>query len=360
MKFSKKKHSKSAIDLKHQQTNYSIVNKAFSVPVFLCLTLIIVLLSSCSKDDVPDTPAIPTVKDIYICGDVLESSGIYKIATYWKNGIATPLTDGTNDAFTSAITVIDDDIYVAGYDEPNGTKIPTYWKNGIATHLTTSSGIANDIIVVGDDIYVAGFSNNGATYWKNGIATPLTDGTLDSDASAITVVGDDVYVVGNKGKNDGMTKYVAMYWKNGIGTPLTDGSNHAFAIAITVVGDDVYITGNESNGTKHVAKYWKNGIATPLTDGTQSAGAGAITVVNDDVYIASTGGYWKNGIATPITKGGGFVGMTVVGDAVYVAGNKQKNTGHRVATYWKNGTAINFVPDAVFNSRAFDMFITTQ
>jgi hypothetical protein len=49
------------------------------------------------------TPA-NSKKTVYVAGN--EDEGRY-IAKYWKNGVATALTDGTNPAIASAIVVID-------------------------------------------------------------------------------------------------------------------------------------------------------------------------------------------------------------------------------------------------------------
>ena len=93
MKFLKKKHSKTTFSLRHQKTNYLSVNKTIRMFAFLFLTFTI-LLSSCSKDDdEPTEPSVKTVKDIYICGT--EKIGITKVATYWKNGVATTIVTGT-------------------------------------------------------------------------------------------------------------------------------------------------------------------------------------------------------------------------------------------------------------------------
>ena len=104
-----------------------------------------------------------------------------------------------------------------------------------------------------------------------------------------------------------------------------------------------------------MAKYWKNGVEVVLSDGTVDAGASSIAVVDGNIYIAgneinkSTGNtmavYWKNGARTVLDNGGtgsfGAVATTisVIGKDVYVAGRIEKNN-KRIATYWKNGTAI--------------------
>jgi len=69
-------------------------------------------------------------KELYIAGN----DGSY--ASYFKNGSIFHLTDGTNEAETSAIAIWGNDVYVTGYENIAGHNIPTYWKNGAAIHLT--------------------------------------------------------------------------------------------------------------------------------------------------------------------------------------------------------------------------------
>lgn len=66
--------------------------------------------------------------DVYLAGST--SAGIHRQATYWKNGNAVTLTDGSNNAEASSIVVSGEDVYVSGY-EYNGTKnVAKYWKTG--------------------------------------------------------------------------------------------------------------------------------------------------------------------------------------------------------------------------------------
>ena len=89
--------------------------------------------------------------------------------------------------------------------------------------------IATSISVVGNDVYVAGVEVEGPVnltmYWKNGNPVKLTDGSTWAEAKSITVSGNDVYVAGFE---DG----VAKYWKNGSSVILGDVSKYSEAWSI--------------------------------------------------------------------------------------------------------------------------------
>jgi hypothetical protein len=84
-------------------------------------------------------------------GDTYENmfrkQDIYNIAKCWQNGKAVNLSDGKHEARAASIYVVGKDVYAAGYEaigEPgedmNGGEIikqvATYWKNGVAVPLS--------------------------------------------------------------------------------------------------------------------------------------------------------------------------------------------------------------------------------
>ena len=86
------------------------------------------------------------------------------------------------------------DVYVAGYGSQAGldaNRVATLWKNGVATRLTdgTWEAYARSVAVSGGDVYATGYEYDGAHYiakvWKNGVATDLTDGTHQARANSI-------------------------------------------------------------------------------------------------------------------------------------------------------------------------------
>jgi len=58
----------------------------------LIVLLITITLFSCNKDD--DTPENNITTDVYVAG--FEDNGLRTVAKLWKNGVGTPLTDGSH------------------------------------------------------------------------------------------------------------------------------------------------------------------------------------------------------------------------------------------------------------------------
>lgn len=134
--------------------------------------------------------------DEYVVGTQNSPTTALGMATIWKNGEATLLTDGNNSiGVARAVLVVGNDVYVVGYEQENysggGPTYAKYWKNGAAVKLSTVNSNAISIAVFDNDVYVAGWENNGtrdvAKYWKNGTPVSLTDGAFTSVGNSITL-----------------------------------------------------------------------------------------------------------------------------------------------------------------------------
>jgi hypothetical protein len=234
---------------------------------------------------------------IYVSGDdVYLGGGEGNLVKYWKNGVPVTLTDGKAGGTVWGLAVSGKDVYAVGFVYgntqvgPNSyviAPVATYWKNGAAVSLSdgTRSAVLTAVAVSGGDLYMAGFEagdevNGTAPYlakvWKNGVPVVLTPSTLGAVAKAIAVVGSDVYVAGYE---DSGPAVVAKYWKNGAPVNLTHGPRDAVATGIAVWGTDVYVSGAEHNGQAWGAKVWKNGVPTLLSGGTLDANALGLAVV---------------------------------------------------------------------------------
>jgi hypothetical protein len=74
------------------------------------------------------------------------------IATYWKNGVATKLSDGTSNTDAYTILVYNSDLYSAYYNSANSgaSSIPAYLKNNIPQMInagTSVYGVVSDIFI---------------------------------------------------------------------------------------------------------------------------------------------------------------------------------------------------------------------
>jgi hypothetical protein len=368
-----------------------------SQKLFALVFMVVVIVSagSCGKEENGD-PSDPdgnngTVPKSDIVG--YEYNGSKYIAQYWKDGVATPLSDGTKNAEALSVSVSGEDVFVAGYEnEVSGslyddpTKMPKYWKNGISVPLNVfdfgvgvsngTNGAAMSVFGRNGNAYIVGYMSDGglnnsiAAIWINGgtptLLTSQYNGSSEANSVFVTESG-DIYVVGEKSFMAGNGEH-ALLWVNGSEIPLTDGSTTSRAYSVYVSGSDVYVCGGWFNSAKTTweAVYWKNGAMTHLTDGSTFAMAYSIYANGNDVHVVgdkslsasamSDAAYWKNGTFTSLSKGTGSAkSVYVSGSDVYVCGYKYANSTY-VATCWKNGNTY-LLTDGTEKSFATGIFI---
>lgn len=125
--------------------------------------------------------------DTYIIGNVF-LNGYESHAAVWKNGQETVLDNFSGASSANAIFINGNDVYIAGMINNNAV----FWKNGIATQLSNSAS-AWDIKVVDDDVYVVGrdfnilTGNLEAILWKNGDKKLLSGNSHEANAFSILV-----------------------------------------------------------------------------------------------------------------------------------------------------------------------------
>src|SRR5690349_15397291 len=93
----------------------------------LPLLAIIFLIFSCSKHN----DINPASTEVYVAGYTFNSAGT-KVAKFWKNGVATNLTDGTADAGATGVALSGPSVIVSGWDLSNNaavTKVGKLWVN---------------------------------------------------------------------------------------------------------------------------------------------------------------------------------------------------------------------------------------
>ncbi|WP_160143714.1 hypothetical protein [Chryseolinea soli] len=285
-------------------------------------------------------------------------------ARVWKNGTGANLTNGTYNAYATAVSISGNTFYAAG-NQSIGNSFATYWKRENDVELptpklneTVNDAYANSIYVSdNNDVYVAGQENHGAgigfkaKVWKNGVATTLT--ASSGAAHSVFVSGNDVYVAGWE---EITTGWVAKVWKNGVATSLSPVDQRAYGHSVFVSGNDVYVAGQYWNGTTYLICVWKNGTLEIIDPNTPGSDVSSIFVSNGDVYLvgneirnnAYNAKVWKNGTGTFLSSSAGSDAKSVYvydGD-VYIAGWEYDSDGKQVATLWKNGVASPLATDA--------------
>lgn len=215
------------------------------------------------KNGVPDTLAGGQVaycqataitlagSDVYVGGFLTTRyDSIFTIsAVYWKNGqmVTLPPVHIANNDHATGIAVNGSDVYVVGY-ESGYEGVAVLWKNGVATPLSNGKygSVATSICVIGSDTYIGGYEVNEAgfqvaKYWKNGVAVSLTDGTRNAAVNAITVAGGNVYAAGYESSMSNVVLsgdpdygFVAKYWENDVAVQLGNGFVASQANAICI------------------------------------------------------------------------------------------------------------------------------
>jgi hypothetical protein len=237
-----------------------------------------------------DPSTLSTATDIYVDGTAVYIVGYEKnadgvlVAKLYGPGGTFDLSDGVIDARAEGVFVENGNVHVVGYQnvsETNSTAIATYWLNGVVTPLENNGNesMAIDVEVKNGDVYICGnVQNDSGTnmkmLWINGNQVNSTGGLSTTIANGMFIDGDDVYVAGTV---DG-SGCISGYWKNENFTslcPMYSSPNvPPTALNIAVDGSDIYVTGSGSDqvGTGIKGVYWKNGEAftlgsTPYQDG---------------------------------------------------------------------------------------------
>jgi hypothetical protein len=92
----------------------------------------------------------------------------------------------------TAITMIGNDVYVAGTEYASGPSVAKLWKNGVPVNLADAinAGYGNAAFRTGSDVYIAGSvyeSGTHAAYWKNGARIIADTSSFTSEANGIFI-----------------------------------------------------------------------------------------------------------------------------------------------------------------------------
>ena len=126
--------------------------------------------------------------DVFIGGNLYEIPVGNRTACYWKNGQLTTLTDGSQDAVVSSLTISDGSVYASGTYGGHAC----YWKDGAMTllpHGNVRSG-GNGISVQDGNVHVAGYDDGHPAYWINGEKQTFQHHNMRGEIRFITVGSD--------------------------------------------------------------------------------------------------------------------------------------------------------------------------
>lgn len=353
-----------------KKENY--LKAGFGIITSSIVLLAIISLESCKKDPKKDPSA--TSKDVYVAG--FESNGSKMIAKVWKNGVATSLTDGTEDAVANDIFVVDTNVYVSGYIYSGTNIIAALWKNNVLTKLSAPSenASASAVFVSGSDVYVSGGTNTAGIIWKNGVAT-----RVECFLNSIFVSGTTIYVCGSI-HSGGTT--VVKSWRNNVPVTLTSTTNIAGATSISVYESDAYVAGFEEKWDTTVTasgvikrelivnpRVWKNGVEVVLPKVPRYSMVNAICATKTGFYAVGEesdstdtryiGKSWTESTTTYLkTEGSNFSsgqGVTMSGADLYVAGYEIVSKVY-IAKIWKNGVS-SVLTDGTHAAQALSIFV---
>jgi hypothetical protein len=291
-------------------------------------------------------------------------SGYYNSGDYnhtpviWKNDVMYPLSSG-NLGIAYSLYVTDSDVYAVG----NVGNVATVWKNGIASNLTDGKefSIAYDVVVNDNDVYIAGYDGKIAKYWKNGIAVSLSDGKYQAKAHSILIIDNDVFVCGSESFEYGYISSDAVVWKNGkkIETLPNLKTEKVNSSAMSIVKNEnstnkycVLWEVNYSDGFYYHAscvKDWNDANPGGIFISNEIFKPNSLAANNNKIYVVGTtfGGCasYYNPSSTQLIKlesdclkpgnSSSALTMTFLGNDIYVAGGQND-----YATYWKNGKTV--------------------
>ena len=304
-------------------------------------------LFACSTEQV--NPADNTV---HLAGFVAISTGssgaTSSVASYWKNGVYTELTNGeiSSRSRVTSLYVDVSSVLIGGWKwVANSPSSAVFWQDGNETVINGALGSTTLIASRNSNLF--GVWADDLTGWvfnKNGTSQPIVDTAYNIGPTGIASMGDDLYISGVSSYHDGTSPNSindtqhAQCWKNGQ-LIFREGEN-SNALSIFIHQNDIYMAGHiyDNAPPKSIACYWKNGHPVSLTDGNVSAVATSVFVTDKHVYVSGMindqAVYWKDGVAINLTTEGTFSmanSIFVQGTDVHVAGYEH---GH--PAYWKN------------------------
>lgn len=307
-------------------------------------------LYACRKEQVD-----PVDNTVHLAGFLAMPTGssgaTSAVASYWKNGDCTVLTNELipNTESTARVTSLYVDgssVFMGGWKwVENSMPRAVYWQDGKETVIDGAFGTPTLIALRNNNLF--GVWTEGPTGWvfnKNGTSQPIIDTASSIGPTGLAILGGDMYISGASyyhdwtSPNSTIDAQHAQCWKNG--QLIFRESENSNARSIFIHQRDIYMAGHihDNEPPKSIACYWKNGQRVNLTDGSVPALAKSVFVTDTHVYAAGMidgqAVYWKDGSVIPLTTEGTYSmanSIFVQATDVHVGGYEH---GH--PAYWKN------------------------
>lgn len=328
---------------------------------------LIVLITSCSNDDGPESDSQNNSSDkVFVVG--VEAKGAFLVPVIWTDGKKNYLpTVADTDMDDLKVAVHNNDVYVAGVETTSaGKRSIVLWKNGIQSRFSSTADYVEIIQMIVDNgnVYILGKERLSGvsekyTYWKNGVATPIINSSVavanDSEenyVSKMTIANNDVYCIGYEWNTAG-TVLTGKYWKNAVPTTVAIFKDEIFDFLqeIQVNGNDISIVYNQLNTATFAqeTKLWKNNTVSVLASGTSDFFAAGMIIkdgvehilIKEEISGAKTKLlYLKDRVKTEITDGS----FDIAGSYIRVDGSNvciayyTDLTFTYTSKYWLNGT----------------------
>jgi hypothetical protein len=225
--------------------------------------------------------------NIYILGieDIESIQNESPIIMYWKNGvpvnIITSITSGKENRAENMV-VSNNDVYLSGWEHDDTGKFTAkFWKNGIATTLSnsTQNSFGSSIVVEGASVSVLFSEINSSTLrkevklWKDKNISLIATSSGDIRTEQMIIKDNVRHIV----MNENFGKLI--YLKDNVRTEITpDGVSNDF-LKMQVDGTNVCIAYNDNA----IGKYWINGVTKTLA-GVENVKSKNMFLSNDDVY----------------------------------------------------------------------------
>ncbi len=309
-----------------------------------CILIAIILcLFGCNNED-----PTPVDSAVHLAGFVTTNHGGRPVASYWKNGVYTDLTNDSIDSNVSSLYVDGSSVLIGGNVRvANLPSRSVIWQDGTENVL---GGAFGDPMIAShnNNLFGVWHAKGGWVYHKNGSSLPIIDTAYSFGPMAMAVAEDDVYISGYSSSvppsppTYSPPQY-AQYWKNG--QLIFRESEVSNALSIFIHQNDIYMAGliYLPGGLTSIACYWKNGQRVDLTDGSETAVARSVFVTDTNVYVAGMIDnqvvYWKDGDVIALTTQGTFS----MANAIFVHGTDVHVGGYEngYPAYWKNDVKQN-------------------